>query len=275
MGIPVFLDGHRSLNCRMVLVVLQLEVFESEVEDGFGRAVDDQLGKRIRVARELFGDLLHVVVVDVRVTARPDELTDLESADVRNHVCQQCVAGDVEGHAQEHVSTALVQLARQLAIVHIELEQCMARLQLHARKVGWVPGAHQHSTRIGVRANGVDDVRDLVDGLATGRRPGHPLNAINRSEVAVLVGPLVPNGDAVFVQPLDVRVATKEPQQLDRHSLERHPLGCDQRETILQVVANLTTEYASRSGTGSISLVSAIFKDVTQQIFVRKCHCFS
>jgi hypothetical protein len=38
-----------------------------------------------------------------------------------HHECEQRIAGDVEGHAQAHVCTALVQLARELAVGHIEL----------------------------------------------------------------------------------------------------------------------------------------------------------
>lgn len=36
---------------------------------------------------------------------------------------QQRIRGDVEGHAQPQVARALVQLARQLALRHIELQQ--------------------------------------------------------------------------------------------------------------------------------------------------------
>lgn len=38
-----------------------------------------------------------------------------------NHVGEQCVAGNVEGHAQANVCTALIQLARQLPVAHVEL----------------------------------------------------------------------------------------------------------------------------------------------------------
>jgi len=60
-----------------------------------------------------------------------NELADLKPHDVRNHVGEQGVAGDVEGNAQEIVARALVQLARQLAVRDVELEQRVARAQSH------------------------------------------------------------------------------------------------------------------------------------------------
>lgn len=59
----------------------------------------------------------------------------LESCDVCNHVGQKCIAGDVEGHPETHITRALVQLARQLAVTHVELTQSVAGWQSHAWQV--------------------------------------------------------------------------------------------------------------------------------------------
>lgn len=40
---------------------------------------------------------------------------------------QDRVGGDVEGHAQPHVGAALVELAGQVLIGHVELHQAVAR----------------------------------------------------------------------------------------------------------------------------------------------------
>ena len=48
----------------------------------------------------------------------------------------------------------------------------------------------------------------------SGRGPAAPLVAVDGPEVAVLVGPLVPDADAAVLQPLHVGVAAQEPQQL-------------------------------------------------------------
>lgn len=59
----------------------------------------------------------------------------LESRHVCNHVGQKCIAGDVEGHPEAHIARALVQLARQLAVTHVELAQSVAGWQSHAWQV--------------------------------------------------------------------------------------------------------------------------------------------
>jgi ribosomal protein S13 len=81
-----------------------------------------------------------VIDVKVRVAARPDELADAEVALLRDHVREQRIGGDVERHAEEHVGAALVQLARELAARHVELEQCVARRERHALELAHVPG---------------------------------------------------------------------------------------------------------------------------------------
>ena len=75
-------------------------------------------------------------------------------------------------------------------------------------RVGVARGSPRRPARSGRRA-------------AVGRRPGPPLVAVDRPEVAVLVGPLVPDRDAAVLQPLDVGVAAQEPQQLGER-----PSGC-------------------------------------------------
>lgn len=95
----------------MRIVAVHSEVFDREVEDAFGCTNDVQRWQFPCFARELPPYLLEVVLVDVRVTARPDKLTHLQAADRRHHMRQQCIAGDVERHAEEHIGAALVELA--------------------------------------------------------------------------------------------------------------------------------------------------------------------
>ena len=85
---------------------------------------------------------------------------------------------------------------------------------------------------VGVGADLLDHLRDLVDVPAVGRRPGAPLVAVDRPEVAVLVGPLVPDRDAAVLQPLHVGVAAQEPQQLGEDRPGVDLLGGHQREAL-------------------------------------------
>lgn len=71
------LDGHRGLDRGVRHVVHELEVLELVVEDAV-RLADLHGRERVRVTCELFGHLFDVVVVDVGVTRRPDELAEFE-----------------------------------------------------------------------------------------------------------------------------------------------------------------------------------------------------
>lgn len=52
-----------------------------------------------------------------------------------DHVGEERVAGDIEGHPEAHVARALVQLTRQLAVAHVELTQGVAGGQRHEGEV--------------------------------------------------------------------------------------------------------------------------------------------
>ena len=186
------------------VVAFDHEVFELVVEDGGGLATDHKLRVRARRAGKLQLDLLEVVLVDVTVAARPDEVTHLEIALLRHHVREQRIAGDVKWHAQEDVATALIELAGELAVCHVELKEAVARRQSHLVDFGRVPCDNQVTAAVGVLLDAFDEVADLIDLAAVGSRPAAPLNAVDRAQVAVFVGPFVPNRHAVVVQILDV-----------------------------------------------------------------------
>ncbi len=121
------------------------------------------------VAGELEFDLLLMVLVDVDVSAGPDELSDVESGLLGDHVRQQRVGRNVERDAEEHVCGTLIQLAGQLARRtvssgrHIELEESVARRQGHVVDFGRVPGGGDMAPGIRVVPDGRDNLGDLVD----------------------------------------------------------------------------------------------------------------
>src|SRR4051794_32362632 len=67
---------------------------------------------------------------------------------------------------------------------------------------------------VGAGAQCLERLRDLVDVPSGGRRPGPPLDAVDRPEITVRRGPLVPDRDAVLLQPFHVALAAEKPQQL-------------------------------------------------------------
>ena len=119
---------------------------------------------------------------------------------------QQRVAGDIERQAEEHVARALIELAGELAVGDIELEERMARRQRHFVQFADVPGRDDNPTRVRIVFQLFHHRANLVDVTAVRRGPGTPLLAINRTQVAVFIRPFIPDSDVVFVQTVPVPV---------------------------------------------------------------------
>ncbi|MNR33628.1 hypothetical protein D3C85_1513130 [compost metagenome] len=100
--------------------------------------------------------------------------------------------------------------------------------------------------------------------------PAAPLDAVDRSQVAVGVGPFVPDGDALVLHPLHVRFAAQEPQQLHGDGLEMDAFGGDQREAFGQVEADLAAEHAGGAGPCTVGFVRAMGHDIAQEVFIRR-----
>ena len=199
-----------------------------------------------------------------------DKFTRLVVAYLREHKRQERVRRDIEGHAEERIGTALVKLATEFALAglaypaHVELKQAMARRQGHLVDFGHIPCTHQVAARIGIVLEAVDQILDLVDVPAIGGRPAAPLVAVNRTQVTVLVGPLVPDGHLVVVQVLDVRVALQEPQQLMNNRAQVQFLCGKARKPLRKVVTALAAKHGARARTRTVGTVHAIFKNISE-----------
>ncbi|KAG0945322.1 hypothetical protein G6F31_014476 [Rhizopus arrhizus] len=161
-------------------------------------------------------------------------------------------------------------LAAELAVHHVELEQVVARHQRHLRKLAHVPGADHQPARIGVALDLVQQPLHLVDRTAIGGRPAAPLLAVDRAEIAFLVGPLVPDAHLVVLQVADVGIALQEPQQLVDDRAQVQLLGGDQREAVVEVEAHLPAEHAAGAGAGAVALFGAVFQHMRKQVQHRR-----
>ena len=92
-----------------------------------------------------------------------------------------------------------------LACCHIGSEVFL----MLVRQDAGVPCRDNVPTAVGILLDTLDDISNLVDAFVV---PIAPLGTIDRSKVAVRVGPFVPNADLVVVQILDVGVATEQSQ---------------------------------------------------------------
>jgi len=106
---------------------------------------------------------------------------------------------------------------------------------------------------------------NLVDHPPIRRRPAAPLAPIDGTQVAVLVGPLVPDAAAALLQPAHVGLAAQEPQQLDQDRAEVHLLGGQQRKAVSQIEAHLPAEHAEGADAGAVAAFDAGRQDFLEQ----------
>ena len=155
-----------------------------------------------------------MVVVDVAIAAGPDEIAHLEAGLLGKHVGQRRIGGDIKGHAQEHIRRALVDLQRQRVIGHVELEEQVAGHKCHLVELRYIPCRDQVAARIRVILQGVKRLLDLVDVAPIRGGPRAPLHAVDRAQIAILIGPLVPDAHVIILQEFHIGIAAQEPQQL-------------------------------------------------------------
>src|ERR1700677_1602300 len=207
-----------------------------------------------------------MIVVKMQVAEGVDEVAALEPADLRDHAGKQRVGSDVEGHAEEKIGAALVKLAAQLAVDDEELEKRVAGRQRHLVDLGGIPRRDDVPAAVGLFLDLLDDLGDLVDRCAVQRAPVAPLRAVDAAEIAVLVGPFVPDGNAALLQPADVGFSAQKPEQLVDKRLEMDLLGCDEREGLAKRVARLRAEDGERARAGAVGLGPALLKDEPEKI---------
>ena len=231
-------------------------------------------GQRARLAGELEAGLVEVVAVEVEIAEGVDEITGFVAADLRDEVGEECVGGDVKRHAEEEIRAALVKLAGEaglaavLRLVDVELEQQVAGRQRHVRHLADVPCGDDVAAGMRAAFQSVDEQRDLIDHRAAAAFPAPPLFSVNGAELAGFVRPFIPDGDSVFLEVGDVRLAFEEPQQLVDDGAEVEFFRGQAGETLAEVIARLPAEDRERAGAGAVAALLAVFEDVGEEVVV-------
>lgn len=164
------LNGDRRFDRRVGIVSFQTEIVVAEVRYFAHIWIDVHFRQGSWLAVQLFVHLIKVVLVDVQVAEGVNKISGFEIADLCHHLGQQRVGSDIERHAEEQVGTALVELAAQAAVLGIDekLKKGVAGGQGHLIELAGIPSADDVAATVGVVANGIDDILDLVGGLAIG-----------------------------------------------------------------------------------------------------------
>ena len=95
-----------------------------------------------------------------------------------------------------------------------------------------------------------------------------PLVTVDRAELAVFIGPFVPDLHAALLQPAHVGVAGDEPEQLVDDRLQVQFLGREQREAPGEVEAHLRAEDRQGPGAGPVGLPGATREHMREEIEV-------
>ena len=203
---------------RMGLVTDEFEVLKGEAVDIGDLGIDLHSGERVGLAGELELGLLEMVGVEMEVAKGVDKLAGLIPTNLCEHHGEQGVGGDVEGNAEEKVGASLVKLTTEagvfrFGIVNVELKKKMARWEGHFIDFGDIPGRDEVTSGSRIVFEAVDEVGDLVDGGSIGFGPRPPLLPVDRAEVTIFVGPLVPDGNLVFLEIGNVGVAFEKPEE--------------------------------------------------------------
>jgi len=266
-------DGNLGLDVGVGIVVLEGEVVGGEGIDIADGGVEAHDGERAGVTGELEAGLIEVVRVEVEVAEGVDEVAGFVADHFGHHEGEKSVAGNVEGHAEKEIGAALVELAGEAGaiaggVVDVELEEEMAGRKGHPVELSDVPCADDMAARVGVAAQGLDEARHLIDGRTMAGLPCPPLLAVNRTEVAAFVRPLVPDGHLVLLEVSGVGLALQEPEKFVDDRAEVELLGGETREAGTKVVSGLPAEDGAGSGPGAVGADLAVVEDVAEEIEV-------
>lgn len=137
-------NGDGSFNRRPRIISIKMEILILEIKDAPNLRIQHHPRQGTRGAGKLLSNLFKMIEVDVGVSGGVDELTGLKSADLRNHHSEKGIRGYIERNSEKNIGTALVELAGELPVRDVELEQSVARRQRHLLHFRNVPRRHNH-----------------------------------------------------------------------------------------------------------------------------------
>jgi len=208
------LHRDRRLDRWMRIVADEFEIFEFEIVDIFDCRIQLHSRQRSKIAWKLLVRLLDVVFVKMQIAKGVNKIAGRKIDNLRNHHREQRVWGDVERDAEKQIGASLIKLAAQLTVLHVKLEEEMARWQRHLVDLSWVPCAHYQAAALWIWFDLCDHIVDLVHPRSVCAVPVAPLRAVDATEIAGFVSPLVPYRNTVFIEITNIGVAVQEPEQL-------------------------------------------------------------
>ncbi len=168
-----------------------------------------------------------------------------------------------------------------------------------------IPAAHEDSSRCRIIFEHISDDLDLIDFSSIFGFPACPLFTIDRTEVSPffgkffifhdltdefdhmsiplvgiswillqkivlfqvdLIAPFVPDFYPILSKVSDIRISFEKPEKLVDDALNENFLSRKKWKALIEIYSILIAENASRTNTGSLFTISAIFHDVFQEV---------
>src|SRR5258708_12861008 len=89
-----------------------------------------------------------MVLINVEVSKRVNEIARFKIANGSHHARQQCIRRNIERYPKEKIGTSLVKLTAQLPLLHVKLEHGVAGRKRHLADLPWIPGSYDQSSAI-------------------------------------------------------------------------------------------------------------------------------
>ena len=178
------------------------------------------------------------------------------------------VASEVEGDAESNVAAALGQVAIEAIVLDVEDKAVMAWRQLAGGGVARFPSGDNHAAAGRFGAQGVEDELDLVnfaDLPVAGFVPVRvgktaPIPAISGIEIAVFVGPSIPDF-GVLSEVADVVFTGEIPKQFVEQGTPHNFFGGEEWETIGEINPVMCSEISDGFNAGAARFARAVVEN--------------
>ena len=114
----------------------------------------------------------------------------------------------------------------------------------------------------------LDDLGNLIERRTIGPAPAAPLSAVDSAQVALIVGPLVPDFDFVFIQVANVGVTTQKPKEFVHDGFEVHFFGGEKGEGLRQVKPHLVAKNRQSASARAIVSFHTLIENFFHKIVI-------
>lgn len=165
------LNGNFPFDVRMRIIILQGEIGIVETKKILYLWIDAHGGQLPWFAGKLKLHLLQMIQIDVGIPQGMNEFIGLQTRHPGHHHRQKRIGGNIEGHPQEKIGTALVKLTRKLAVMDVKLKKDVAGRKIHIVQIPCIPGTHNVPARVGFVPDRIQHLADLINMPAVRRGP--------------------------------------------------------------------------------------------------------